>query len=435
MHIYIVLFLQLVTILCGMNILSDYSIERKTFLIWLSIISIFGCLLFNVLGIWTIFLIIIFLIICLSIKVDKIFLSIIVTCFPLLLLVIGVYIAQVIEASMIRDLFSSLNILYDFSLLVTSISSIFTILVCYGLKYIFNRMQVFKLIEKRYQILMVMFLIFTLVIFYVNIFIGEQQGFSEANIRTNSILFFIYAGLIFMVYLGIVFIAAKDSKMEQERIQSQQLQEYTSQIEQLYNNLSSFRHDYLNILVSLEEGLRQEDIYLVKSVYERVVKPTERVMKSNEYMLSKLRNLQVTEIKSLLAAKLIKAQSENISVSVEIEEVIGNINMDVVEFYRVFSILIDNAIEAAIKAPKPYLAIAFIQDEEVQRVEIENSCEDYPMNLDDLYKKGYSSKGKGRGIGLYNVREILDANKYATLETYYESGVFIQTLILKKRGI
>lgn len=72
-----------------------------------------------------------------------------------------------------------------------------------------------------------------------------------------------------------------------------------------------------------------------------------------------------------------------------------------------------------------------IQDGEIQRIEIENSCENHPINLDDIYKKGYSSKGKG----LYNVRQILDENKYATLETYYESGGFVQTLILKKRGV
>ena len=237
------------------------------------------------------------------------------------------------------------------------------------------------------------------------------------------------------VYLGIVFIVVKDSEMEQERIQSQQLQEYTTQIEQLYSNISNFRDDYLNILVSLEEGIRQEDIETIKNVYHRVIKPSERVVKSNDYVLGKLRNLHINEIKSLLAAKIIKAQAEDISVSVEIEEVMSQIYMDVVDFYRVLSILIDNAIEAAETAKNPYFAIALIQDGEIQRIEIENSCENHPTNLDDIYKKGDSSKGKGIGIGLYNVRQILDENKYATLETYYESGVFVQTLILKKRGV
>lgn len=433
MLIYFVLFLQLLAIMSGMNILSHGEIDRKSFLIWLLISLVFGCSLFNILGIATIFLIIIFYIICLSIKTKKIFSSIIVTCFPLLFLVVSDYIAQVIESNVVKNLLGFLQ--YDWMVVVTIMSCSFTILFCYALKYIFKRLKVIKIIEKRYQLLMVLFLIFTLIIFYVNIFIGQQQGFSNENIRTNSILFFIYACLLLAVYLGIVFIVIKDSKMEQERIQSQQLQEYTMQIEQLYNNLNSFRHDYLNILVSLEEGIRQEDIEMIKSVYHRVIKPSERVVKSNDYVLGKLRNLSINEIKSLLAAKIIKAQAEEISVSVEIEDMIDEIYMDVIDFYRVLSILVDNAIEAAMTAQNPYFAIALIQDGDIQRIEIENSCENRPINLDDIFKKGYSLKGKGRGIGLYNVRQILDENKYATLETYYESGVFVQALILKRRGI
>lgn len=435
MLIYLILFLQLLTIMLGMNILSHGEINRKSFLIWLLISLVFGCSLFNILGIATIFLIIIFLIICLSIKTRKIFSSIIVTCFPLLFLVVSDYIAQVIESTVVKDLLGFFYIQYDWMLVVTLMTCSFTILFSYTLRYIFKRLKVIKIIEKRYQLLMVLFLIFTLIIFYVNIFIGQQQGFSSENIRTNSILFFIYACLLLAVYLGIVFIVVKDSKMEQERIQSQQLQEYTMQIEQLYNNLNSFRHDYLNILVSLEEGIRQEDIETIKGVYDRVIKPSERVVKSNHYVLGKLRNLPINEIKSLLAAKIIKAQAEEISVSIEIEDVINQIYMDVVDFYRILSILIDNAIEAAATTKNPYFAIALIQDGDIQRIEIENSCENHPINLDNIYKKGYSLKGKGRGIGLYNVRQILNENKYATLETYYESGVFVQTLILKKRWI
>lgn len=308
-----------------MNILSHGEIDRKNFLIWLLISLVFGCSLFNVLGIATIFLIILFYIICLSIKTKKIFSSIIVTCFPLLFLVVSDYIAQVIESSVVKSVLGFIQ--YDWMVIVILMSCSFTIGFCYILKFIFKRLKVIKIIEKRYQLLMVLFLIFTLIIFYVNIFIGQQQGFSNENIRTNSILFFIYACLLFAVYLGIVFIVVKDSEMEQERIQSQQLQEYTTQIEQLYSNISNFRHDYLNILVSLEEGIRQEDIETIKNVYHRVIKPSERVVKSNDYVLGKLRNLQINEIKSLLAAKIIKAQVEDISVNVEIEEVMSQIYM------------------------------------------------------------------------------------------------------------
>ena len=106
--------------------------------------------------------------------------------------------------------------------------------------------------------------------------------------------------------------------------------------------------------------------------------------------------------------------------------------MDVFSFYRVFSILLDNAIEAANSVSNSYISIVFIQDRDIQRIEVENTCEHQEISLKDIYKKGYSSKGSNRGIGLYNVQQILNDNKYCTLETFYELGVFTQTLILKR---
>lgn len=72
-----------------------------------------------------------------------------------------------------------------------------------------------------------------------------------------------------------------------------------------------------------------------------------------------------------------------------------------------------------------------IQDRDAQQIQIENNCEDRKIDLQTIYTKGYSSKGKDRGIGLYNVHQLLEENKYIRLETSYESGVFIQTLILQ----
>lgn len=51
------------------------------------------------------------------------------------------------------------------------------------------------------------------------------------------------------------------------------------------------------------------------------------------------------------------------------------------------------------------------------------------INVNDILKKGYSSKGDNREIGLYNVKEILN-EKYPNilLNTYIEEDIFIQDL-------
>lgn len=231
--------------------------------------------------------------------------------------------------------------------------------------------------------------------------------------------------------MTLIYILNKDAKMKQERILNQQLHEYTLQIEQLYTNLNSFRHDYLNILLSLEEGIRQENIEIIKDVYQSIIQPTKQLVKGNDYILGQLHKIQVVEIKSLLTAKIIKSQNSGIEVRLEIEDPINSIYMDTFSFYRVFSILLDNAIEGASTTNHPYISIIIIQDRDAQQIQIENNCEDRKIDLQTIYTKGYSSKGKDRGIGLYNVHQLLEENKYIRLETSYESGVFIQTLILQ----
>ncbi|MDB8565240.1 GHKL domain-containing protein [Turicibacter sanguinis] len=432
MLIFFILFLELLTLLIGVNILSDDGIGIKNFLLWLLLIQIIGQFFYMEIGFLAIFLVLFFLITCLIIKSKKIFSSILITCLPLVTLVVTNYFAQVMEMYVVKDLLSPFIVNYDREIVATILTCILTILVCYLTKYVIGKLRRFIILERKYQILILIFLLFMIVIFYVNIFIGQIQGFSSEHITLTSILFFIYACLLCGVYLALIYTLNKDSKMKQERVLNQQLHDYTIQLEQLYNNLNSFRHDYLNILVSLEEGIRTEDIEMIKGVYHRVIKPTEQIVKSNDYILGKVRKVHIVEIKSLLAEKIIKSQAKGIDVRVEIEEIIESIYMDVFSFYRVFSILLDNAIEAANSVSNSYISIVFIQDRDIQRIEVENTCEHQEISLKDIYKKGYSSKGSNRGIGLYNVQQILNDNKYCTLETFYELGVFTQTLILKR---
>lgn len=432
MLIFFILFLELLTLLIGVNILSDDGIGIKNFLLWLLLIQIIGQFFYMEIGFLAIFLVLFFLITCLIIKSKKIFSSILITCLPLVTLVVTNYFAQVMEMYVVKDLLSSFIVNYDREIVATILTCILTILVCYLTKYVIGKLHRFIILERKYQILILIFLLFMIVIFYVNIFIGQIQGFSSEHITLTSILFFIYACLLCGVYLALIYTLNKDSKMKQERVLNQQLHDYTIQLEQFYNNLNSFRHDYLNILVSLEEGIRTEDIEMIKGVYHRVIKPTEQIVKSNDYILGKVRKVHIVEIKSLLAEKIIKSQAKGIDVRVEIEEIIESIYMDVFSFYRVFSILLDNAIEGASTTSNSYISIVFIQDKNIQRVEVENNCKEKEINLKNIYRKGYSSKGSNRGIGLYNVQQILNEHKYCTLETSYNTGVFIQTLILKR---
>ncbi len=225
-------------------------------------------------------------------------------------------------------------------------------------------------------------------------------------------------------------------KREVEKSKSEQLvqlKDYAAQLEKIYDEFRGFRHDYANILLTLEDGIYREDWEQVKQVYEQTVKPTGQLMRKNEYSFVKLRNLYVSEVKSILAAKIIMAQQMKIDVSLEIEEPIQLIQMELISFTRVLSILLDNAIEAAANTEAAKLWIVLLEDPAAQRIIIENSSGEN-ISLRRLGERGYSSKGKGRGRGLYNVQQILKEDHFVSLETETRSNLFSQTLILRKTG-
>lgn len=431
MTLYFILFLQLVTLLTGASILSPQKIAIKDFIIWLLIITIIGLPLYNVIGFFAIFVVILFLIISLSLKTKQVFTNILSVCVPLIIIVVTDYFSQIMEMYVLKKVLNSFIVHYDRLLTVELLASMLSILICCFIKSLIGKFRQFLTLDRKYQSLILSFLLLTLVIFYFNIFLGQIQGFSPKHLILTGLLFFIYAVLLGLVVMTLIYILNKDAKMKQERILNQQLHEYTLQIEQLYTNLNSFRHDYLNILLSLEEGIRQENIEIIKDVYQSIIQPTKQLVKGNDYILGQLHKIQVVEIKSLLTAKIIKSQNSGIEVRLEIEDPINSIYMDTFSFYRVFSILLDNAIEGASTTNHPYISIIMIQDRDAQQIQIENNCEDRKIDLQTIYTQGYSSKGKDRGIGLYNVHQLLEENKYIRLETSYESGVFIQTLILQ----
>src|SRR5690606_16023194 len=135
----------------------------------------------------------------------------------------------------------------------------------------------------------------TLVIFYINILIGKQSGFSDENIRANSVLFIFYFAILIVVCILLTRMVVKETNMRNQQIQYERLQEYTENLEQLYTNMQKFRHDYINILLSMSEYIRSRDIDKLEQYFDNNIMPISMHMKSNSYKLGSLHNLKIQE--------------------------------------------------------------------------------------------------------------------------------------------
>lgn len=212
------------------------------------------------------------------------------------------------------------------------------------------------------------------------------------------------------------------------------LQEYTNRIEDMYSSLRSFKHDYLNIMLSMSGYIEAGDMSGLRDYFDREIMPLNQKMSTNTSHLNQLINIKITELKSIISAKLLYATELNINVNIEIESEISEIPMDTVDLSRVLGIFLDNAIEAAVETENPNIRFAIIDAENEYAIIISNTFHDSAVPHGTLRKPTFSTKSPDRGIGLYNAHAIISKYNDVLWETQTTDTLFIQQIrIIKKK--
>ena len=270
---------------------------------------------------------------------------------------------------------------------------------------------------------------YSLIFYVMSVYLLDNLiHLTEHGYIVSSIDFVYLRRNILILYLiftiGIIFKmndqAKKNKEKELQESKDNQLKNLTSyshHVESLYKEIRSFRHDYTNILVSLNESIKKRDIDGVERIYNAVLKESDKSFYNSQYDIAKLVNLKNLAMKSVVSAKLIEAQNKGIDVSVEIAEPIGAPKIDLVDFITILSIFLDNAIEATIASESPRINFAYFQENENKILVIQNSTDACKINTKNIFQYGISTKGEDRGIGLSNVKQILSKYPKVILDT------------------
>ena len=255
------------------------------------------------------------------------------------------------------------------------------------------------------------------------------QDIQSATIRHLILVFYL------LFFMGIIkkldtYLKEKlQEKLNQEQVlRYRDMERYSRHIEELYKEVRSFRHDYTNLLTSLRLGIEEEDMGQIKEVYDSVLKDSVQKLQDNKYDLGRLVNIRDRALKSLLAGKFLKARAKNIVFNVEVPEEIQVEGMSLLDFLTIVSILCDNAIEASAEASQPHVSIAFLKNGAQETFIIENSIKEECINISEIFSFGVSSKGEGRGVGLYTVMKIVESHPNTSLNTTCQNQVFRQVL-------
>lgn len=276
-------------------------------------------------------------------------------------------------------------------------------------------------------------LLLLITIYLFDNLIPGQNG-SVGKMIYNNVLH-ISGYLLVMLFLFLAMRCFYLEKMQTEAKQNaiRDLQDYTHNLEAMYNGLRSFKHDYINILLSMSGYIKNGDMDELRRFFETKIFPTKNLIDQGDYKLNQLGNIDVLEIKSLLSAKMIYAHESGIDVTIDIPDRVESFPMDTVDLARILGIFSDNAIEAAALALQPQIGLNIIQHKAGVSITISNCFQDDGAVLHKLRQKGFSTKTGHQGIGLSNAREIISSYDNVLLETSVRSGCFIQHMELTGR--
>lgn len=238
------------------------------------------------------------------------------------------------------------------------------------------------------------------------------------------IIFFIIATIVVMFY----FIRSYQLvlKKQAEKQTYQNLLDYTDKLEDNYAQLRKFKHDYQNVLLSLDGYIQQSQQADLKAYYRQIVLQTGKEIKTDNMRFDGLEALKVPALQSLTYQKLVTARKYNITTFLEVRDSITAVPVDMVKLVRILGILLDNAIEATYRQDHGVIRIAYIKYSQAEiEVIIQNTiAEDQPLALNELFDAGYTSKGNGHGMGLTTVKQMVDAIPNMTLEVKVVAGQY-----------
>ena len=313
---------------------------------------------------------------------------------------------------------------YLILMIYLTLFSLISIILAYTFKIVFKKFkQSYLSINKTYLIIITIVLVSSFIILLIY---SQTPRINNASLKIYGLIFI---GIIIFFITLIIIISRYTLRELRYRRNMEEIEtyyEYTLQIESINNEMRKFRHDYVNILTTMSEYIRENDMDGLKTYFNDNIVPMKDNLQMNSIKINGTDNLKVRAIKGLVTTKILQAQEKNIPISIEVPELIDHIEMNTVDLSRIIGIIIDNAIEASEELEDALIRIAFINVETSVMLIVMNKCKEDMPKIHELFQDSFSTKGDNRGLGLTTLKDITDTTENVLLDTTIENGYFVQ---------
>lgn len=308
-----------------------------------------------------------------------------------------------------------------------SINIIFSII----LLIVYNNKKIYRYFEnlidktsKKRQTNVIIFLLLTIVAMSTLLYLLGNNYNLNAVFTTNFLIFLIFFLLV------IILVGEKNSYVKLSD-DYENLFNYVKVFEDWIEDEQLIRHEYKNQLAVLRCLTKEKK---VKNKIDEIISDTINI---DNHIINQLKNLPSGGLKGLLYYKIAVARNNDINIEVDVSQdaspVLNTLNKDELKIIsKLIGIYCDNAIEAAKETKKKIILIEIYEINNIANIVISNTCKENKVLL-NRYDKGVSTKGKGRGNGLYFAKKMLTKNTWIEESQEIIDGYYIETLKITKK--
>lgn len=266
-------------------------------------------------------------------------------------------------------------------------------------------------------------------------FIYFIQKFKAYTTLISGILLFLIIQAIIVIYFYLYTTKHQQAKFEKKLMLEQldNLSQYTKQLDKDQKEMHKFKHDFKNILSSLNTiALSNDNPNLKKSLTELEGYSSQYFSNISMDDFKDLEYISNIYIKSLLISKLKTIKANGITCYFECKNDISHIDLNIFDLIRILGVSIDNAIEETAHQANGKIQIILINKNNQIDIIIKNTItKSIPINQIQQY--GFSTKKKHEGLGMVNIQDI--KQKYRNLLIHYnvlDKWFYTQISIINK---
>lgn len=256
----------------------------------------------------------------------------------------------------------------------------------------------------------------------ITLVLKYEKSFNTTTYFTNLILILIFTGLMFISVRNNI-----KAKKESEKIET--LLNFMSKYEKIIDEERINRHEMLNNLLMLK-SFKNKNTKKYDDTINDIIKLYE---KNGKETIRNVSNLP-SGLKGVLYYKIEDMKHYDINVNINISKRAKSL-LDIIEtkeyvsLCKIFGIVLDNACDAAKESNDKFVFIEIYEINSTIHINIENSFKN-KIDINKLNDQYYSTKGKGRGLGLFLANKLIKESESLDMVQRVENNMFVTEICI-----